>query len=66
MSSNRSNENGNGSAIGAEQKDGEEDYDKRVGSIDEGRERFDESIDAKIILGDTEEAMKKRDEMVEA
>lgn len=38
---------------------------ERVGSIDEGRERFDGSIDAKVVLGDTEEASKKRDEMVE-
>lgn len=57
----------NGASNG-EHKDGEgeEDYHQRVGSIDEGRERFDGSIDAKVILGDTEEAMKKRDEMVES
>lgn len=59
---------GQKSANGTGQNNAEEgeEFDKRVDSIDEGRERFDGSIDAKIILGDTEEAMKKRDELVES
>lgn len=44
----------------------EDEFNERVGSIDEGREMFDGSIDARIILGDTEEASKKRDQMVES
>jgi hypothetical protein len=65
MPSALSNGNGDGTE-GGKGDDSAEDFDRRVGSIDEGRERFGGSIDAKIVLGDTEDAMKKRNEMVQS
>jgi hypothetical protein len=43
-----------------------EELHKRVGSIDEGRERFDSNHPINIVLNDTAAGMKKRDEMVES
>lgn len=51
---------------GSNKEEQEQEFEERVGSIDEGRERFDGSIDAKLVLNDTAEASKKRDEMVES
>lgn len=58
----------NGESIPIEENENKEyvEVQERVGSIDEGRERFDGSIDANVVLGDTAAASKKRDEMVES
>lgn len=58
----------NGESIPIDEDDDKEcvEVQERVGSIDEGRERFDGSIDANVVLGDTAAASKRRDEMVES